>query len=273
MEDKEEMINLISSIKYEFEASELEEIHTNSTKFIVYKQDSIKGFAYITMTLDDAGEKVAQVNLYVEPTSRLQGIGSALYKELESHLLELNPDYVCSYMRVDLEDRGGFAKKMGFQKWWGSKELLYRGDGFPKNNLVMVKYDDTYFSEFVQINRECYYPIQKSNDIKPYVATEELIDTYKLNDKENVFLWLQNEELIASISLGDGTIENVVVSPAYQGKGYGRKVMQFGINELIKRGYHVIRICYMENNQSAERLYNSLGFQFVQLTHVYRKFL
>lgn len=78
---------------------------------------------------------------------------------------------------------------------------------------------------------------------------------------------------MASVTTSDGEIDNLMVSPTYQGKGYGKKALQFGMNRMLSKGYDEIRICYMEGNSNAENLYYSLRFKFLQNTHVYRKFL
>ncbi|ASK63876.1 hypothetical protein CFK37_17775 [Virgibacillus phasianinus] len=100
-----------------------------------------------------------------------------------------------------------------------------------------------------------------------------MIRKYKLNNKGNVYLALNNEQIMASVTISDGEIDNLIVSPEYQGRGYGKKALHFGINQLLNQGYKDIRICYMENNTVAENLYYSLGFKPVQTTHVYREFL
>ncbi|WP_420541685.1 GNAT family N-acetyltransferase [Guptibacillus spartinae] len=64
-----------------------------------------------------------------------------------------------------------------------------------------------------------------------------------------------------------------MVAPSYQGKGYGRKALQFGINKMLDDGYKDIRICFVEGNDNAEKLYTSLGFKPLHYTRVYRKFL
>lgn len=49
--------------------------------------------------------------------------------------------------------------------------------------------------------------------------------------------------------------------------------MNYGMNKMIDQGYDELRICFMEGNIVAEKLYYSLGFKPLQTTHVYRKFI
>ncbi len=273
MEDIEEVINLINNVDTGYEIDDVKVIQTNAVKFIVYEEEYIKGLAYATVNTNDANQKEAQIKLYVEPKSRTNGIGSDLFTELKTFLTGLNLDVLSAYMRVDIKDPGSFCEKMGFQKWWGSPELKLVGPIFHDVDIEFVEYDDKYFEQYVKVVQEAYYEIHKKNDLKPYLASADSVTKYKLNNKMNVFLALKNDQIMASVTVGDGTIDNLMVSSEYQGRGYGKKALQFGINKMLNHGYDEIRICYMEGNSNAEKLYYSLGFKFLQNTHVYRKVL
>lgn len=73
--------------------------------------------------------------------------------------------------------------------------------------------------------------------------------------------------------LSNGYIDNVMVSPQYQGKGYGKKTTQFAINKALSKDFKPIYLCYLDENEKADRLYKSLGFQTMQIVHVYRKYM
>ncbi|MGH1143338.1 GNAT family N-acetyltransferase [Bacillus pseudomycoides] len=272
-EDKVSILNLIKSMGIEEEVGSLDDIVLNSMQFLLYEQNGIEGFSYSSVYTNSAGESIAQISVYVEPDSRLKGIGSTLYKAMEEVISKTKPDFVCTYMRVESENPIGFAKKMGFEKWWGSLESVYKGGTFPKADIELIKYEDRFFDQFVKMVQECYYELHEKNDIKPYLAPEDGVKKYKLNNKNNVYLVLENEQIVASVTTGEGILDNLMVVPSYQGNGYGRKALQFGMNEMLEEGYEEIRICFLEGNESAERLYTSLGFKPLHNTQVYRKFL
>lgn len=271
-EDTERLIELINNVDTGYEIDDLDDIQRNAMKFIVFEEVEVKGFAYASVSMDDAQDYCADMKIYAEPQSRRQGVGTALYHQLIKFLEKEKVDYLTAYIRVDKMDPEPFCKKLGFDKWWGSPELYYRGMGVPDASTTFVQYEDKYFDQYVKIVQECYYPINKSNDIKPYLATAESVKRYQLENKKNVFLALDHDQIIASVTTGEGTIDNLMVSPAYQGKGFGKKALQFGMNKMLSQGYKEIRICYMENNTPAEDLYYSLGFKPLQNTHVYRRF-
>ncbi|MYL44295.1 GNAT family N-acetyltransferase [Virgibacillus halodenitrificans] len=270
--DTERLIDLINNVDTGYEIDDLDEIQKNAMKFIVFEEDKIKGFAYASVSIDDVQERLADMKIYVEPQSRRQGVGTALYHQLIKLIEKEKVDYLAAYIRVDKMNPESFCKKLGLDKWWGSSELYYRGPGFPDEGMTFVQYEDKYFDQYVKVVQECYYPINKSNDIKPYLATNESVKRYQLNNKKNVYLALDRDQIIASVTTGNGTVENLMVSPAYQGKGFGKKALQFSINKILSQGCEELRICYMEGNNHAENLYYSLGFKFLQNTHVYRRF-
>lgn len=271
-EDRIGILDLIKSTGIEGEIGSLDDIVSNATHFLLYIQNEVKGFAYSSFYTNNAEESIVQISVYVAPGSRLRGIGSALYKKIEELISKIKSDFVCTYMRTELESSIGFAKKMGFEKWWGSLELIYKGGSFPKTDMTFIKYEDRFFDQFVTMVQECYYELHEMNDMKPYLAPENSIKKYKLNNKSNVYVVLEHDQLIASVTVGEGTVENVMVARSYQGNGYGRKALQFGMNKLLEGGYEDIRLCYIEGNESAERLYNSVGFKPLHNTQVYRKF-
>ncbi|MED1412318.1 MULTISPECIES: GNAT family N-acetyltransferase [Bacillus] len=271
-EDRISILNLIKNMGIEEEIGSLDDIVLNSTHFLLYNQNGIEGFAYSSFYTNSNGESIVQISVYVEPGSRLKGIGSALYKAIEECTSEMKPDFVCTYMKIESENCIGFAKKMGFERWWGSLELIYKGGSFPETDITFIKYEDRFFNQFVKMVQECYYELHEMNDMKPYLAPEDSIKKYKLSNESNVYMVLKNEQLVASVTVGEGTIENLMVAPSHQGNGYGREALQFGMNKLLEGGYEDIRLCYIEGNESAERLYNSVGFKPLHHTQVFRKF-
>jgi ribosomal protein S18 acetylase RimI-like enzyme len=271
-EDKRDLLKLINKMRIEEEVGDLKEVVTNSNHILLYDQNGIKGFSYCS-TYHNDGEEIAQLSLFVDPDYRLEGIGTALNKEMEKLISESNPDFLCVYMRVESENPIAFAEKMGFEKWWGSPEWVYNGGTFPESHLEFVKYEDKHFEKFLKVLQDSYYELHVKNDLKPYVAPEDSVREYKLNHKDKVYLFFDHEELVASVTTGKGEIDNVMVAPNFQGQGYGRKALEFGMNKLFEEGYKDIRICFIEGNKSAENLYTSLGFKPLHHTQVYRKFL
>jgi GNAT superfamily N-acetyltransferase len=271
-EDKERLLKLIEEMNIQEDVGDLEDVIENSNHILLFENDDIRGFSYASF-YQNAEETIAQISLFVAPDYRLKEIGSLLYKEMEKLISKNKPDFISAYMKVDTENPIEFAKKMGYHKWWGSPEWVYQGGALPETDLEFVKYEDRFFDQFLKVVQDSYYELHEKNDMKPYLAPKDSVKEYKLNNKDHVYLVLDHGQIAASVTTGDGEVDNLMVAPAYQGKGYGRKALQFGMNQMIKEGYKEIRICFIEGNEAAENLYSSIGFKPLHNTQVYRKFL
>ena len=60
---------------------------------------------------------------------------------------------------------------------------------------------------------------------------------------------------------------------SYPGKGYGKLMLQFAINEAINRGINNIQLRAIQWNKRALNLYRNLGFDIVQTNYYYRLFI
>lgn len=60
---------------------------------------------------------------------------------------------------------------------------------------------------------------------------------------------------------GRGRIEPIGIDRAYQGQGYGRKLLLAALHELRRRGANLVEIGLWRDNAPAMHLYQSLGFR------------
>lgn len=56
---------------------------------------------------------------------------------------------------------------------------------------------------------------------------------------------------------------NIAVDPAYQGRGFGRQMLQHLIDEAVHNGRDVITLEVRESNAPARHMYESFGFAVV----------
>ncbi|MCA0972124.1 GNAT family N-acetyltransferase [Halobacillus litoralis] len=244
----------------------------NAEQVLVYEQSGVKGVSCYS-TYENSEESIAQMSLYIDPEYRRSGLGANLYKETEKLIAERDSDFVSVYLSESQEDGLQFAESMGFVKWWSSPELIYRGKPFSKTNGEFVKYDNVLYESFRKVVQDAYYDLHEKVDIKPYTASDDIVKQYQLKNKDRVYVVVQGEEVVASVTVGDGEIENLMVAPDHQGKGYGREALKFGVNTLLSEGYPEVRLCYVTGNEAAENLYSSIGFERLHTTHVCRKFM
>jgi ribosomal protein S18 acetylase RimI-like enzyme len=64
-------------------------------------------------------------------------------------------------------------------------------------------------------------------------------------------------------SPGEYYIDTLAVSPDHQGKGIGTSLLQFVIDEHVRKQNHTLGLLVDESNPNAKRLYLKLGFRSV----------
>ena len=82
-EDTKELIQITNNGLIIDETEIIDIINDNDKQLIVYDEDGIKGFGLIRIT--DNESKRCDIKLYVDPKERKKGIGTALYKEVDSY--------------------------------------------------------------------------------------------------------------------------------------------------------------------------------------------
>jgi ribosomal protein S18 acetylase RimI-like enzyme len=79
---------------------------------------------------------------------------------------------------------------------------------------------------------------------------------------EKFYFANEGQRTVGIINLNEskGLISNIGVDPAMRGKGYGRQMMLFGLDQLKRSGCKEAYLRVHVNNTPAIRLYESLGF-------------
>jgi len=247
-------------------------IQINDNKLFVYDDTGIKGFGYLE--LSDKETKKIKILLYVKPQERRKGIGTELYKEVITSLGDVTPNLLITEFRIDRDDPTYFYKKLGYKKWYGYHELHYKGMFQPNTDIEFVPYEDKYYDQYAKCRQDCFYELRKENDIQPYVSfqlsKEDRENTLKR--KEFIYISLKKEQIIASFDLMEGYLDRIIVTPSYQGNGYGKQSTQFAVNKALSQDVQLIHLSVVEWNIKAVNLYKSLGFEIVQTTLIYRQF-
>lgn len=83
------------------------------------------------------------------------------------------------------------------------------------------------------------------------------------------FVWVENGCLVGNLSLIPFTVQgkrgyliaNVAVDPAYRRRGIARTLTTTAMHNIQQRGYASIWLHVREDNQPAQQLYRSLGFE------------
>jgi len=125
-------------------------------------------------------------------------------------------------------------------------------------SFEIVRYNKDYQKALIELWKKC-------NLIVPQNDPLEDIQN-KIEFQPDMFLIaLLNGKLIGSVMVGyeghRGWLNYLAVSPDYQNRGYGRKLVEKAIAELQKLGCLKLNVQIRESNTSAVRFYERLGFR------------
>ena len=67
----------------------------------------------------------------------------------------------------------------------------------------------------------------------------------------------------------EGELARIGVLPEAQGRGLGRRILQYGMDELKKRGFRGVRMLVNKRNLKAIRCYAVFGFRVAGECHMY----
>ena len=231
----------------------------------------ICGFAYIMLAEKET--RHYRIHLYVVPAERRRGIGTELWRTASRWLEKEKPNLISTHFAVDNGDPAPFYRQQGFKKWYGCVNLEYRGGFQPENDLQFIKYDDEkHLEQYARIRQDAFYQMHRDNDIKPYRGMVDEQREFIRSQGDKTFLAMDGEQIMAGVVFFGDCLEFLVVTPAYQRRGLGKKTVQFAINSLLKQGASSVTVCSVIGNDSAETLYRSVGFETITTYHVYRQF-
>lgn len=273
IDDLEGVNNLINRGDIIDKIDVVKDIKERAEKFLIYKDKNIKGFAYVIKSIDEKNQW--NIQIYVDIEERRKGIGTKLYNELFNYLEEKNPRCLFTEFRVDINDSTGFYEKLGYKRWYRCPNLIYRGKEKFDLDIDFVFYEDKYYDQYLKCTQECFYELRRNNDFKPYLVPKSEEERHRLmENKDSIYLTLNNnEEIISTVTVKDGYIDNIMVPQKYQGEGYGKKIAQFAINRALDEGVEPIYLCYVDGNDKVNNLYKSLGFETLQIIDIYRKYM
>lgn len=256
-----------------FDADQLQDYVQNENKILIgYKEAGLIGLGYAELI--DRETSKWSIKIYVKPEERRKGIGKVLHEEVIMQLREKSPNLLIMEFCANNDNPIEFYKKLGYKKWYSFHDMVYRGTIQQNIDIQFVPYTDEYYIQYAKCRQECFYELRKKNDIQPYVAfqlnEEDRANTLKR--KDSIHIALVNNQLIASVELMDGYIDRIIVPPAQQGNGFGKKATQYAINEALNQGAKKILLSVLDNNTKALNLYLTLGFEIVKTTYIYRQF-
>lgn len=93
-----------------------------------------------------------------------------------------------------------------------------------------------------------------------------MLDDYSARASEGVVWVIEDAKTIVGILVllpkpDHLLLDNIAVSPSHQGRGFGRRLLEFAEAEAVRQGYQEIRLYTHETMTENQRLYAAIGYK------------
>ena len=260
----DEIIN-IYTLEYKAMPEEIETLKSAS-KILVYDDNGIQGFVHLILD-----RNYCYMEMGVISNELIKPVGLKLWKEAKKLFIEKSINFVKVFHVKDNLRWQQLFDEIGFEYWYSVYRFTYKGDGFNEPDISAIKYEDKYYEDKIRLESESFSVLRKENDIKPYnwylSASKEAIENNRkatLEEKEYIYLFFENNEIIGASIVKNAEIDLLFVNIKYQGKGYGKKILEFTVNRGLEQNATNVNLNALASNENALRLCKNVGFKVVQ---------
>lgn len=262
--DIDEIIKIYTS-EYKAMPNEIETLR-NASKILVYDDNGIKGFFHLVLYGNNCYAEMG-----VSSDELIKPVGLALWNEAKKLFKENSTTFIeTSHVKENPKWKELFDE-IGLEYWYSIYRFTYTGPKFNEHDLCVKKYEDEYFLDKIRIESEAFSTLREENDIKPYnwflSANEKALESsrqYTLQDKDYIYLFFEDNELMGASMVKDAEIDLLFVNVKYQGKGYGKKILEYTVNRGLEQNPSGVNLNALASNENALRLYKKTGFKVVQ---------
>lgn len=83
-------------------------------------------------------------------------------------------------------------------------------------------------------------------------------------DKQSVYIINIGEVPVGTVTIKENSINRLFVLPRYQGKGYGKELIEFAEKEIAKKYTNV----HIDSSLPAKEMYLKLGYREIKTCHI-----
>lgn len=263
--DIDEIIR-IYTLEYIAMPEEIETLKSASKILVLEDHNSIQGFIH----LDINGSKCS-VEMGVASDEKIVSVGLALWEEAQKVFSEKSIDAITTFHVKENYEWQQFFNRIGFEYWYSVYRFCYDGHKFNDPNLCAIKYEDRYYEDKIKLESEAFAVLREANDIKPYNwylgASKEALEINRkrtLKNRDYIYLFFEGIEMVGASMVKDAEVDLLFVNIKYQGKGYGKKILEFAVNKGLEQNSSMVNLTALASNEKALKLYTNVGFKVVQ---------
>lgn len=138
-------------------------------------------------------------------------------------------------------------------------EMTYLHKTDARATVEPVPYSSRFKDRYKRLYNSCYHEMREALGIEPYDFIQD--DAFFQQSMDQVYLLIDGDTLIGSVALKGCEIDDLLVAPEFQGRGYGRQLLIWALENI---DYDKIVLHVAEWNQRAIALYKSVGFEITE---------
>lgn len=240
--------------------------------FVYEVEDDVVGFLAL-----EVDAKISQIICYVAPSKRGNGIGTTLYNYGRAKLASLDPNTIWVFFRNDVGSSATFYQNRGALSWYSYHFMAYEGEADGVDILMpydeVIPYDARYFDTYLEVRADAFLDLNREIDSRPYDERErrDEIEKWTEKNKDKIWLFLKDGQLVGSIALYDGFFDEVFVAKNAQRSGMGSAIVNWAL-QLCKTNDWRPGLCVVTSNKPAVKLYEKNGFVVKQTLELNRLF-
>ncbi len=195
--------------------------------------------------------------------------------EAHAHALTNQVELVFATFPSKYEKQTRKLKELGFQQVSDNYRMVcpLNQPFTPSSELNFERVKREELNTFIQSIKECMSG-------SPDTMLDIVMGNIQKMPDNFLDLWYNMEQLywahkdgkavgILDLNVSDHVIGNIGVAPKHRGKGYGRQIMLFGLQTLMKEGGRHAGLRVHKDNTVAIKLYESLGFTITEQSQTF----
>ncbi|REK76807.1 GNAT family N-acetyltransferase [Paenibacillus paeoniae] len=227
--------------------------------------------AFLSM---DGIKRKAETTIFVHDKYRRNGIGTALAAKADQMLSRQEAVERSMGTCVDGDrDSLQFLYKNGYYISYSSYIMERIGEPLPDTQETIRTYEDDDYLAWHSISEMAFFNMHERVGILPsfYFLPNERERKSYAEDRHNRYVMLVDDEIVAVGVIDGRELSHVSVRPELQSSGYGKALVIFLINEIMRRGEKAVKLCVVKGNP-AKHLYENVGFKDKSLHHWLTKY-
>lgn len=214
---------------------------------------------------------VTAVNVHDDYISQLE----KFWISVEEYILGFHPKVIKLGINYQKREFVPVFENLGFGNPYETYILKYLPE--PEKDLGInenISFENLGFNNkdiFKKINNSAFSDSPNGG----IISEKEVIDYFeKYKEKPDLIgIFKIGEQTTGTyeltISNSTGFIESIGISPDFQGKGFGKLLLQASINKLLKHGAKEIKLSVVSTNEKALNLYRKYGFEEDKIASVW----